>query len=63
MSKRILLSAITAASLLLGGCAIYPAYGPYGPAYEVGPPVIFAPVPVYRSYYGGHGYGYRYRHY
>ncbi len=58
--KPIVLSVIAAASLMLGGCAVYPAYGPYGSPYAVVAP---APVVVYHPYYYG-GYGYHhYRHY
>lgn len=61
---KILLTGILAAAAL-GGCAVYPAYGPPGGVY-----VAPAPVAIYPSYgyaygprYGGYGFhaGYGYR--
>lgn len=49
MNKRLAVTAVIAATTLLGGCAVYPAY----PGYATGPvapqvvaPVYVAPAPV-----------------
>ena len=49
--KTLMISIVAAAAL--GGCAVYPAYGPPGGVY-----VAPAPVAIYPSY--GYGYGPRY---
>lgn len=51
---KTLLIAILAVSAL-GGCAVYPAYGPSGGVY-----LAPAPVVVYPSYGYGYGHGPRY---
>lgn len=50
----------------LGACAVVPAGPAYGPGvYVAPPPVVVAPAPVYRPYYGGHhgrGWGWGHGH-
>lgn len=56
LTRCTLLLALPAA---LGACAVVPAGPAYGPGvYVAPPPVIVAPAPVYRGYYGGHAGGY-----
>ncbi len=69
MKTRLLATGLIAASALLSGCVVAPAYdgpGYYGSAVVVAPPVVFSPYGYYGyyGYHGGYGYrggGYRYR--
>jgi outer membrane scaffolding protein for murein synthesis (MipA/OmpV family) len=55
--------AVTAGSPYYYGPHYRPYYRPYYRSYYAPPPVVYRPVPVYRSYAYGYGpgyYGYRY---
>jgi len=38
------------AALSLGGCAVVPLYGGYGPGYRAYGPAVYAPFPGYYRY-------------
>lgn len=60
--RRLLPLLLLPALAALGGCAVYPAPGPYyGRAYVAPPPPVYV-HPYYAPYRGyGYGYGYGYR--
>ena len=49
MKSKLLLTALAGATILVGGCAVYPAYDPY---YDDGPVVQIAPPPPQFEYIG-----------
>lgn len=49
MKSKLLLTALAGATILVGGCAVYPAYDPY---YDEGPVVQVAPPPPQYEYIG-----------
>ena len=64
MKTKLLATGLIAATAVLSGCVVAPAYdgpGYYGSAVVVAPPVIIRPYGYY-GYHGGYGYrgGYRY---
>lgn len=64
MERLLPLAVVAGAALALSGCVAYPAdpaYG-YAPGYAgavIAPPVVVAPRPVYRPYWGWHYWGWR----
>lgn len=61
MKTKLLVTGLIAATALLSGCVVAPAYdgpGYYGSAVVVAPPVVVRPYGYYGGGYRG-GYGYR----